>query len=742
MPLSFTLLLCLTLNMPDATATPAPVADTPFVQEYHKPYPIGDEKEANDARAVAVDRSGQVWAATRTGAYVLEAENGKWRRLFNGDAAGPAFDAAVDTEGRMWIAAWNGLYRSSSAGLEKVPGMDAPISAVCPTKEGMAAFGPDGWWKVSGDSVERHDLPCSRSIRAAISDEMEGFWVATGMGLAHLTESGSTVYQLGDEILSANVYGVAYDSAHRLWAAGLGGATVYKDGQRTAHFTPNEGLPSVLAQCVARGPDDRMWVGTAHGVACYDGQTWSLRHSRRWLLSDDVRRVAFDPDGTAWMATARGVSAIKRRTMTLAQKADYFLDVCLKRHVREPWLVEKCLLPDPGSTEKWTPVDDDNDGQYTAMYLAMESCRYAATKAADAKANADRAFEALRFLQTVTGTEGFVARTVIPDSWEHMSDLNREYTDQERAELHVTEPRYKPVEKRWHRAGTWLWKGDTSSDEITGHFFGYAFYYDLAADENQRKVVQEHVRRIMDYIIGHGYVLVDTDGTHTRWGVWSPEKLNHDPDWRAERGINSAEILSFLKTTYHVTGDEKYQREYLALLHDHGYAENVRQAKTYEVAWRTHIDDELLALAYPGLLFYEKDPNLRALYRESLEHWYTGMRREQNALANVIYGLLTGQDPDLNGTLSMLRDTPLDLISWTIDNSTREDLHLQRAPIIDAVQTDRLPPPSERGVIRWDKNPWEAIQGGDGREEWAPTFWLLPYWMARHAGFIAPPQTQ
>ena len=132
------------------------------------------------------------------------------------------------------------------------------------------------------------------------------------------------------------------------------------------------------------------------------------------------------------------------------------------------------------------------------------------------------------------------------------------------------------------------------------------------------------MRRIMDHIVDNGYVLIDIDGTHTRWGVWAPERLNHDPDWATERGINSVEILSYLKATAHITGDEKYEREYRRLLFEEHYAHNVRQAKTYIPGWRTHIDDELLALAYPALLAYENrpaDPGLVPRKRRRLVPW-------------------------------------------------------------------------------------------------------------------------
>ena len=256
----------------------------------------------------------------------------------------------------------------------------------------------------------------------------------------------------------------------------------------------------------------------------------------------------------------------------------------------------------PGDVSSWEPYDDDNDGQYTGMYLAMESFRYATTKAPQAKANAKRAFEALRFLQTVTQTPGFVARTVVPSSWSRMHDPNQTFSDNDLAERLVRDPRYKYVPVRWHQStdGQWLWKGDTSSDEITGHYYGYLIYYDLVADEAERLHVAQHVRNVTDYIVDNGFVLKGMDGKPTRWGVWSPERLNDDPDWEMDRSANSVEMLSYLKAAYHMTGDEKYQQHYLRLINEHGYAENARRSKTMGPAWRTHIDDELLALAYPA----------------------------------------------------------------------------------------------------------------------------------------------
>ena len=734
-------LIILLLSISNAVCLGDGMLDTPFIQEYHEAYPIA-QGAANDVRAIAVDSDGNVWAATKAGAYRLNKGQEKWVAVMKKVDAGPTYDIVVDKAGIIWAGAWNGLYYLTPSSQKKVPGIDHPIQALCTADNQIIALGRGRIYYLRNNKFISKEVPYSKSFRAVLSDKKSGLWIATGMGLYHQTSKDYKLYQNDSELVSPYLSDIDYAQDGNLWIGGLGGVTVYKGPRRFKSFTPQQGLPSVEVHCVSQAPDGVMWIGTKLGIARYDGKGFSIRNSKRWLINDDVRDIAFDSEGTAWIATADGVSAIKRKSMTLAEKADYFLDICLTRHVREPYIVEKCLLTTPGDTSNFKPRDDDNDGQYTAMYLAMESFRYAATNDPGAKSNAKKAFESLRFLQTVTETPGFVARTVIPITWTKMADPNRKISDRQWSEIYVHNPREKRVKIRWRPSSDnkWLWKGDTSSDEITGHMFGYLFYYDLVADSTERRRICRHVLNIVDYIIDNGYVLKDMDGTHTKWGVWSPQKLNCDPDWRSERGVNSVEILSFLKLAYHMSGHKRYQKEYLSLLHNHNYANNVRHAKTYNHAWRTHIDDELLALAYPCLLMHEDDPKLLRLYRESLDHWYAAVKEEHSPFFNFIYSACSGKVPQLKESIKYLRDASLDLVRWTVDNSKREDLRIVRTPELEMLQTNRLLPPDESGVIRWDENPFRAVQGDGGHTESDGVWWMLPYWAGRYYGYIMPPQ--
>jgi hypothetical protein len=481
-----------------------------------------------------------------------------------------------------------------------------------------------------------------------------------------------------------------------------------------------------------------MWIGTDAGIVRYKSDSsHSLLLSRRWLLDDKVNDIAFDQEGNAWIATANGVSVIKRKKMTLESKQRYFYDVLMRRHIRDPWIAGQCRLPIAGDTTKWEPEDDDNDGEYTGNYLAMESFRYATTKSSDAKVKAKKAFQFLKLLQEVTESDGFFARTIVPSDWKFVHDNNRTYTERELADELVKEPRFKPVTIRWHKSsdGKWMWKGDTSSDEICGHMFGYFIYYELVADDEEKQIVRTHIAKIVDHLMSHNFTLTDKDGKPTRWGVWSPDKLNRDPEWSPDRSLNSMELLSFVKLAHYMTGDEKYQHEYLRLIKEEGYLDNMANIPNQNPAWFIYFDVMLAAYQYPILLKCEKDPKLLAFYEQHIDAWIEQRKGDKNPLINFIYCFSRNKKIEIESSVDLLIDTPLDLIDWPIDHTKRRDIELVHAPVLDELQVNELQPASIRSTIRWDKNPW-SISGGNPHVEREPVFWLLPYWMGRYLEMI------
>jgi len=721
---------------PDLEVSQTTYADTTFWQEYHQAFPLGNDPSMNEVRSIAVDHQGDVWIATAAGIYKKEKDSSFWTPVLEDSDQGPSFSVAVDGES-LWMSTWNGVYRSNNNEVQKMEGVKSPISSLCTSKEGIYALGPYGVWHYTEKGFMQKPFPIARSIRNAVSDGAGGLWVASDVGLYHCTEDTVRHFLREDELISAYIHGVSLNN-DEVWAVGLGGVTVIKNDAKVSTLSTADGMPSINVNCVRRSPDGTMWVGTDVGVVRYSADhTHSLRFSRRWLMDDNVNDISFDGEGNAWIATARGVSVIRRKKMTLASKQSYFYDVLMRRHIRDPWIAGQCRLATAGDTTRWEPEDDDNDGEYTGNYLAMESFRYAATGDKDARDKARKAFHFLKMLADVTGSDGFFARTIVPADWTFVHDVNRTYTDRQLADELVKEPRFKPVTIRWRKSsdGKWMWKGDTSSDEICGHMFGYFMYYELAADETEKEVVRKHVSRIVDHLMAHNFTLTDIDGKPTRWGIWSPDKLNRDPEWSPDRSLNSMEILSFLKLAYYVTGREKYQESYLHLIHDEGYLDNMSNIPNQNPAWFIYFDVILAAYQYPILLKCEKDPELLKFYSAHIDKWFEMRKGDENPLINFIYSFARNRPVEIKSSVAFMQDTPLDLIDWPIDHGKREDVKLVHNPVLGEVQMEKLQPASIRATVRWDKNPW-GLQGGDPAMEREPVFWLLPYWMGRYLEMI------
>ncbi|MFM9031672.1 MAG: two-component regulator propeller domain-containing protein, partial [Opitutaceae bacterium] len=457
-----------------------------------------------------------------------------------------------------------------------------------------------------------------------------------------------------------------------------------------------DGLPWNEFTALAAGPDGDVWFGTTRGAIRWDGTGFHYRQGPRWLPDDHVRGVAVDRDGTAWFATGSGLGGIARRGMTLAAKAEFY-ETEIERHIkRTPYgYIAEAPLRVPGDRASAGRHDSDNDGLWTAMYGAGECFAFGATRDPAAKQRAREAFEALRFLQTVTQggphspPRGYVARTILPGDG---ADPNTGRLAQDR-EKQKDDALWKVYEPRWPRSadGKWYWKSDTSSDELDGHYFFYPLYHDLVAEsESERAEVRAVVRDLTDHLIAHGFTLTDHDGRPTRWGMYRPEVLNRDPNWWAERGLNSLSLLAYLAVARHVTGDAKYDAVARELIDRHGFAQNLLYPKVQSGPGSgNHSDDEMAFMCFYNLLRYGKDPSITDRVRYSFYAYWAMEAPERNPFFNFAFAAhALGKDiRNVWGEFSVhpwdgwhedamatLRGFPLDRLNWPHQNSHRLDI--------------------------------------------------------------------
>ena len=331
-------------------------ADEPFLQEWHEAYPLASA-DANDVRSVAVDSAGVVWAATKAGVFMLE--DGKWRGCDGGGSAGPAYKVAAGESGVVWAGTWDGLYRLGPAQqvhAGSLEGVEGPITAIAIVEGGVVALGPNGAWRVTGSGVTVEPMPCSRGRRDITRGGRRLSMLPRRWGCRMCAEARRGLYQKEDEILSPDVASLAFDGAGTLWAGGLGGVTLYRNGARVGQMTPAEGLPNLFVQCVragARRPDVGRHeagrgavrragvVGAAQPALAAVGRcagrgVWSGRHGVRGHGGGSERHKAEADDACG-------------------EVGDYFESVTAARHKREPGFVEKVRLERPGDLNRGNP---------------------------------------------------------------------------------------------------------------------------------------------------------------------------------------------------------------------------------------------------------------------------------------------------------------------------------------------------------------------------------------------------
>ncbi len=560
------------------------------------------------------------------------------------------------------------------------------------------------------------------------AEDSEYVWLATNWGLYCLTRNElirHPNYGVGGP-LATEVTAVAIDSRGALWTGSPMGIGVRDADGTWRAIRGRDGLPVEDITAIKVDSNDRLWIGTRHGLIHYrpydTGRQWYYREGLRYIPNNVVNDIAIGNDGKSiYTATNLGLGQLDIVTTTLEERANTIEALLNKRH-RRLGLVVAADLKDPKDPDSLDLPDNDNDGLWTAYHVVAMSLAYGETSDPAFKASAMEGMHALYMLQNASGIPGLVARSVLP--------------------LEEAIARGKDKDEQWRLTpdGTSYWKSDTSSDEIDGHYFAfYAYWEHIAKDDPaEREKCINQIRTLSDYIVDNGYVLLDWDGERTRWGFWAPELLNNNPLHYLESGVNSLQILSFLKTTYYITGNEKYQEHYMKLITEHHYLSNVLLEKKVHPDSNNHSDNQLAYVAWYPLLQLEHDPDIRDTLHKAVRRHYKAINRDRSSFFYFITATIDADYVDLESAAVNLKNIPTDRRQWTQLNSHRADVVFDpRVDRFGKAQLITVLPADERQFDRWNGNVYLADGNRSDNRVDAGADYLLPYWMGRYHGFIA-----
>lgn len=657
------------------------------------------EKDSPDEVTRLVSLSGEIWAIGAKGIFRLEST--KWVKIDNQEYV----DLCVH-QGKVHAATKDEIFRLESGKFVSVK--------------------PDGGYYSSDvtmlmeDGSQVHDTP----VELGPIKRIESY-----SGTLYVLRPDKLILFDGKEVNEDFIDWGILPSKHTRDLLSLGSRLLISSqkglgvlrGAALTILKGTDGLPVENTSCMEKGFDGDVWIGTDKGAIRMLGDDWHYFAADHWLPGNQVNGIAV-ADKAVYVATDKGIGIIRYEPFTLQKKAAYY-----EKHLNE-WGHKRLgfihtLYQKNG---EWVREVSDNDGGHTATYLAAMCYKYAATGDPAAKAEAIESFKAMLWLQKITGTEGFIARSI----WSTTADKD-ERGKQGSGGLPA----------KWYPTsdGKWFWKGDTSSDEVTAHFYSVSLFYDLVADGKDKEMVKDHLRRMANYILKCDWTMHDMDGKPTRWARWNPEYLLR-PYGYNDRGVNGLEILSFMQSAYFITGEEQFGKGLQQLVGWGYHTTTIRQKNIFPPATLAPWDDNLAFESYNTLLRYVTDPALRSVYLRSLERTWEVKRMEHLPWYNFSYGAITGNDCELDRAVKHMREWTLDCTTYNFRNSERDDIHVEPGYVsYEGARTSLSP--RETSVARGSGNATVLDGGSGGRMVMEPTSFLRDYWMARYHGFISAPET-
>ncbi|UCF14949.1 MAG: hypothetical protein JSW59_16185, partial [Phycisphaerales bacterium] len=692
--------------------------DLPFLQDYAQKIPLSEELAGAKLSAVRADRNGRILVLSDKG--LLQIHKGELvpDRLYR-----PIRDMRVQGlqiyRGRFIYLTHRAVLSNAWAGKVFMPHkmpeaaffeMGSDFDFLLASENALAYFR-------KGKYVEEPEIPRT-GIRQLLFDRRRNRFLV-------LSDDRISCYTPGKKCRKV------FDGENLTCLELASNDTILIVGTRDGYIELDAGsfhrrsgmhrkLPWTDIRCV-RQIGEAIWFGTPKGAFALQGEgRIDYYASKRWLVDDNVIDISTGPGNSVLVLNSSGLSIIRFRRMTLQQKARHFDRLTRSRHIRHGFN-SGLAMSKPGDLSTGTLVDSDNDGLWTAMYLAGELFRYAVTESPDALQNCYESFEAMERLSYVNHMKGHPSRSF------------------ERAGYQVAD------KSRWQPAAdpNWTWKATTSSDEIVGHFFVYSIFAEEIPDKKWRGRAITLMDDIMDHIVRNDWYLIDYDGKPTLWGKWNPDYINGFPEQVGDRRLNSIEIIAFLQTAYHFTGKEIYKTKAFELFDDHGYLDNIMIPITkigrvpgidLTTEWN-HSDDELAFLSYWNLYRYAFTDELREKYLRAIKDHWEIERPEKNPLWNLIYAMTGAAEFDLEQTIWSLREFPLDTIGWSVRNSYRRDLEFVE-PNFRNQTTRKVLPPDERPMSKYNGNAFRLDGGSGGHREYSGDIFLLPYWLGRYLNII------
>ncbi|MBV8114000.1 MAG: hypothetical protein JO300_04610 [Silvibacterium sp.] len=267
------------------------------------------------------DRSGTLWISTSSGVARYRNRGFESVSLPGGSHAGVVWSLHEDRNGAIWAMTPGGLAHFDGAAFRTVQGIPPlnEASRMVDGSNGSLWLGTsEGLFEAPpGEPVRFQPVGQSTAIQAMALDKKGRLWAGLPGSLEVCALGKCETLSLpGTSPASSNVAALAVDRTGTVWigtAAGL----AYYDGARIMMFSDKSGVHTGAIELLVCDREDAVWVGTDDGIARVVSGTMEAFTPKQGFSSNRVLTILEDREGNLWLGTeSGGIDIFRDRAIT------------------------------------------------------------------------------------------------------------------------------------------------------------------------------------------------------------------------------------------------------------------------------------------------------------------------------------------------------------------------------------------------------------------------------------------